>query len=801
MFKNYIKTALRNIQRNKTFAIINIAGLTVGIAAFILIFKVVQFQNSFDNFHPDRQKIYRVASEFQTQDGIDYSAGIGFPVAEGLRLDFPDIKQVAAIYKEGGQITINKNSSDPEKFLELEVYYTEPSFFSLFNFPFAEGNAQNAFKNPNGALMTKATATKYFGGWENAIGKTFTFKNKYLHTVTGILDDIPANSDFPLSVVLPMEAMKQTELAENFRDWVSTMGTLNVYMRMPDGMSEAQMNTQLKAFAKKHKPEQYWTDSYVLQPLSEIHFDERFGNYNGKTFSHSLINALSLIGIFLLIIACVNFINLATAQAVNRSKEVGVRKVLGSGRKQLITQFLSEIGVIVLASTLLATLTAWLVMPAVNQLLETKMIFDLFNPVFILFLILIFLITTLLSGIYPAAIMSGYSPIKALRNKTQTRTAKGISFRRGLVVFQFIIAQVLIIAMLIVVKQLHFFKNKSLGFDKASIVNVSVPTDSIAQEKTTYLRNTLLANPLIQSVSFSFGPPSSPSNWSSDFKFNHSPKSTNFPTNLKWADENYFKTFDLKMIAGRVFHPSDTVREMVVNETLLKKLGITNPNDAIGKTIDLWDGFHVGEIVGVVKDFNVYSLREPMTPVIITTNKSTYRTASIKILPGKEKTAIGFIEKLWNDTYPKEVFNYKFFDTTIENFYKSEDQLAQLYKIFAAIAIFISCLGLYGLVSFMAVQRRKEVGVRKVLGASALDIIYLMSKESTILIVVAFLIASPLAWYIMHNWLNGYSYRVNISPYIFVLAIAGSIIVALLTVGYRAIQAARANPVRSLRSE
>lgn len=801
MIKNYFKTAIQHLRRNRVYAVINTTGLSIGIAAFLLIFIVINFQSSFDNFHPEKKTIYRVGSEFQTDDGINYSSAVGFPVANGLRLDYPDLKQVAAIYKDGGQLTIDPKGGTPEKLLELNFYYAEPSFFKMFHFPFLKGNLNSSFSNPNDAVLTETAAKKYFGSVENAMGKTFTFANKNLYTVTGILKDIPQNSDFPLSVVVPYSALQQTNSKKLFEDWISTIGGVETYIVLPPHVGIAQMNQRLHEFSRRHKPEGYWSDSYVVQPLSEIHFDERFGNFSRKTFSHTLINTLSLIGIFLLIIACVNFINLATAQAVNRSKEVGVRKVLGSDRKQLIFQFMMEIAMIVFAACVLAIVIAYITLPFLNQLLEVQMTFDLLNPLMLLFLVSVFLITTLLSGIYPAIILSGFNPIKALKNRTRVRTGKGLSFRRGLVIFQFVIAQVLIIAMLIVVRQLHFFRNASLGFNKASIVNVWIPNDTVSLAKTDYLKNSLLSNPNILSVSFSFAPPSSPSNWSSDFRYNHALKSTNFIANLKWADPEYFKTFGLKLLAGRAYYPSDTVREMVVNEMLLKKLGILHPEEAIGKEIDLWNGGLKGEIVGVVRDFNVNSLREPMIPVIMSTYKSTYRTANIKIKPDKVQDVIPFLSTLWNRVYPNDIFNYKFFDNTIDNFYKAEDQLAQLYKIFAAIAIFISCLGLYGLVSFMANQRAKEVGVRKVLGASAMNIVFLLSKEFTLLIGIAFVVSAPVAWFIMKRWLQDYSYRISITPVVFLIAIAGSVVVAWLTVGHRAIQASRANPVKTLRSE
>jgi predicted permease len=802
MLKNYFKTAFRNFQRNKSYALINTLGLAVGIAACFLIFLVVQFESSFDNFHPKKNSIYRVGTEFHNQDGVSYSAGVAFPVANGLRLDFPQIKKVASIYRNGGQITIEDPGNQEKKLQEDNFYYAEPQFFNIFNFPFLSGDAKTALNDPNSAVLTQATAEKYFGNWKNAIGKTIKYDNKTLFTVKGILQNVPHNSDFPLSVVVAYSALENTGVKNNLNDWVSTFGQAYTFVVLPPDLPVNKFNAQLKSFAKKHKPAEYASDSFIAQPLNEIHYDDRFGNFTDHTFSHSLINVLSLIGIFLIVIACVNFINLATAQAVNRAKEVGVRKVLGSNRSQLAIQFLAETVLIVFVALLLATGIASITLPYLNHLLQVQMTMSFIaNPAVILFVIATAILVTLLSGMYPAIILSGFNPITALKSKVTAKMVGGISLRRALVVLQFVIAQVLIIGMFVVVSQMNFFRNASLGFDKAAIVNVPVPGDSINHSKIDYLRNQILANPNIKEVSFSFGSPSSDGNWNSDFKFNHSAKSTNFSANLKWADPDYFKTYHLQFVAGRPYYPSDTVREFVVNETLLKKLGITNPQDALGKQIDFWDGGKVGNIVGVIKDFNSYSLREPIAPVVLSTWKAVYQTINIKIKPGTQKAVLPFIEKLWTSAYPDYVYDYKFLDKTIENFYKQEDQLSQLYTIFAGIAIFISCLGLYGLVSFMSAQRTKEVGIRKVLGASAQSIIYLLSKELTVLILIAFAISAPIAWYIMHQWLQNYTYRIPLGASIFILAIVSSVVIAWITVAYRAIKAAMANPVKSLRTE
>ena len=802
MFKNYFKTAFRNLKRNKSYAFINTLGLTVGIASCLLLFLVIRFESSFDNFHPKKNSIYRVSTEFHNEEGTSYHDGVSFPVTKGIRIDFPQIREVAAIFNRGAQVTINNGDKQTNKFVEDNIYYAEPEFFGMFHFEWLNGDAKTSLKNLNNAVLTQATAEKYFGNWKDALGKTITLGNKTPYIVSGILKDVPFNSDFPLKIVVPYSALVNTNINSNLEDWVSTFGGAYTFIVLPDGIKPQKFNKDLASFAKRHKPAEYSKDSYILQPLSEIHYDDRFGNYNGHTFSHSLITALMLIGIFLIVIACVNFVNLATAQAVNRSKEVGVRKVLGSNRKQLALQFLMETAIIVCSASVMAILIAEAVLPLLNKLLEVQIHLNILeDPSLLLFITITAIVVTLLSGSYPAVILSGFNPITALKSKISSEMVGGVSLRRGLVVLQFAIAHILIIGMILVVSQMNFFRNASLGFDKAAIINVPLINDSINLTKLDFIRDRLKANSDIQKVSFSYASPSADNNWSSDFKFDHAAKSTDFSANLKWADPDYFNTFDLRFVAGHGYSPSDTVRDFVVNETLLKKLGIRNPQNAIGKQISFWDGRLTGNIVGVVRDFNVNSLRRPLAPVVMSTWKHVYQTINIKIKPGSEKTVLPFIEKLWKATYPDFVYEYHFLDETIENFYKQEDQLSQLYKIFAGIAIFISCLGLYGLVSFMAVQRTKEIGIRKVLGASVRTIIYLLSKEFTLLIILAFLISAPIAWYIMHEWLKNYAYQIPLSASIFLLAIGSSILIAWLTVAHRAINAALANPISSLRSE
>lgn len=506
---------------------------------------------------------------------------------------------------------------------------------------------------------------------------------------------------------------------------------------------------------------------------------------------------------FLLIIACVNFVNLATAQAVNRSKEVGIRKVLGSQRKQLILQFLSETFIITLFSIIVAIGLSELGLSSLNKLLEIKLTAAFItNPVILVFLLAVLVGVTLLSGMYPALILSGFNPIAALKNKISRGRSNGITLRRSLVVLQFGIAQVLIIGTIVIISQLNHFKNSALGFDKEAIITVTMPGDSLSHLKYNALKSDILQQPGVQGLSYSFASPSDNMNWGSPIKYDNAEKETDFRVNMKWAEADYFNLYKMKFVAGRPYVKSDTVREYVVNETLLKNLGVTNPKDAIGKTINIWGEKNLTQkIVGVVKDFNVSSLREQIPPVLMGSWNGQYQIANIKLKSTNVKPTLAAIEKLWTAAFPENIYEYKFLDEKIASFYKKEDQLSQLYKLFAGMAIFISCLGLYGMVSFMAVQRTKEVGIRKTLGASVANIVYLFSKEFTLLIIISFVIAAPIAWYFTQQWLQDFTYKIKPGISIFVIAIGASIIIAWITVGYKAVRAALVNPVKSLRSE
>ena len=735
MFKNYFKTAFRSLIRNRNYTIINIAGLAVGIAVCMMIFIIIQFQTSFDNFHSKKDRIYRVLTESHHADAatITYGKNVPFPMPAGLKTAFPQLEQVAPIYaSHNDELQVLDDNGTPVKNFKEQsgVFYTSPSFFNMFNFPLLAGSYES-LKDPNNVLLTKEIAENYFGDWKTAIGKTIKIKGYYSMgaglfqfpatplKVSGILATIPANTDFQLKLVVAYGTDFTGDKEYGFAQpqWNQSAPDFGCYVLLPPNISVDNFNQQLSAYARKVQSADN-KDSYIIQPLSAVHYDAEAGNYSNKIISHELINVLWLIAAFILLIACVNFINLSTAQAVNRAKEVGVRKVLGSNKSQLRIQFIVETFLIVTIAVILAAVITLLALPYVNQLLELSLSFNILtNPAVILFLLAVTIVVTALAGFYPSIVLSRFNPVNALKSKLTVNTTKGISLRRGLVVFQFIIAQALIIGTLIIVQQMNYFMDQPLGFDKDAIVNVPFRPDSTGGKLTDYLKQQLLSNG-VQAVSFSSNSPiEDDNNMFTTFKFDHAIKDADFQAITKFADNDYVPTYKLQLVAGKNLQPSGWTREFLVNESFVKSLGLKKPEDIIGKEISMMDGLIKCPVVGVLKDFNDRSLRQDLAPLLIATNSTMYRQASIKLSTANIASSMQSIKKIWEQTFPNNVYEYRFLDDKIASFYKQENQLSQLYKIFAAIAIFLSCLGLYGLASFMAVQRIKEVGIRKVLGA------------------------------------------------------------------------------------
>jgi predicted permease len=797
MLKNYFKIALRNLKRSKAYAFINILGLALGITCAILIFMLVRYHLSFDNFHANSDRIYRVVTEFHNEN-ISLQSGVPSPLGKAFRNDFAFAEKTARIINYDNELISLPNSKDNQKFEEENgVAFAEPEFFDIMNYPLIEGDKKTVLSEPNSAIVTEAIAQKYFGKTK-AIGQTIRVDNKINYRITGILKNLPVNSERKQEIYLSYSNLKdKNEWIAKDDSWMGIYSESKCYVLLKEGVAQATVEKALPSLSKKYYPPKDaagW--QFKLQPLSDIHFNAELGGYMEK----KNLFALSFIGIFLIITACVNFINLATAQALSRSKEIGVRKVLGSLRSQLFWQFISETAIITFLSVVIGLILSYLALPFVNELFKAQLAISPFSDIsLILFLGLLLAVVTFFSGSYPGLILAGFQPILALKGKISQKSAGGFTLRRGLVVTQFAISQILIIGTIVIANQMRFSTQSDLGFKKEAMIMVPVPVKDLARMST--LRSRISQLPGVESSTFCFEAPAANSNNSTSVRYDARSENEQFGINMKSADDQYLKTFGLQLVAGRNIMPSDTLREFVVNETLIKKLKLKSADEIIGKQLGINGNHDKAIVVGVVKDFFNYSFRDNIDPICIMSNYSSYRNYAVNINMANMKTTRTAIEKIWNETYPEYVFKSAFLDDKIAEFYALDNIMLQLIQIFAGIAIFIGCLGLYGLVSFMATQKTKEIGVRKVLGASVGNIVWMFGKEFVRLLFIAFVIAAPLAWWVMNGWLQNFKYREEIGAGIFLLAIGATLLIAAITVGYRSMAAALMNPVKSLRSE
>ncbi len=801
MIKNYFKIAIRSLLKNKTYLSINLLGLTLGISCSLLIFVVIRYQMSFDTFHAKADRLYRVYSYENEADNESYNGGSSLVLPVALRTDFSDLEGITQVYATGSNLVFAINEegkTEPTKYMESRFAFVEPEFFAMFTYPLLIGEAKTALKEPNSMILTEKIAKKYFGSNEKAIGKIIRWDNKLDLKVTGIAADVPKNTDIRFDIFISYASLHQFIDKEEFITWGSISSAYETFVLLPEKYTQAQVEKRMPAFKEKYITKNDQTRSYALQPLKEMHFGEKLGNFSSSAVSLQMLWALGLISVFLIITACINFINLATAQAVKRSKEVGIRKVLGSSRVALIQQFLGETLFITAAAVLFSLICAEYLLPFINDLLNVEIEKHfLWNSATAIFLVGLTLVVTLLSGFYPALVLSGFNPVLAIKNSITSRHAGGMSLRRGLVITQFAISQILVTSTLIAIQQMDYFNSKDLGFSKKGVVVLTLPKNDSLRFST--LKAELEHITEIEKVSFAMTSPASGNNAITNVGLTGKDSKDDVDANMKRIDANYLDVYGLKLVVGRNILPTDTLNEVLINETLARQLGFKTAEDAIGKS--LRRGNSPKPIVGVVKDFNVNSLHRGIDPVYMGAGIHRYETAGVKFSTKNPKEMMGKIEKLWLSVFPEYVFEYQFFDESLAQFYETEKQLSKLFKIFAFIAIFIGCIGLYGLVSFMATQKNKEIGIRKVMGASVGQIVYLFSKEFVTLLLVAFAIASPIIYFAMSGWLADFEYRVSIGWQVFAVSIASSALIACFTVGYKSLKAALMNPVKSLRSE
>ncbi|MBD0259585.1 MAG: ABC transporter permease, partial [Cytophagales bacterium] len=752
-----------------------------------------------------------VVQHTQFAGGEEHWGETAYPLPAALRADFPALERVTQAAGPYSRIISAENGNgELVRFPEDGVLFVDPYYPRVFDFRWLAGNPRTALSGPSSVVLTKSLADKYFGpalaSNQPVLGRRMKLNDKDELLVTGIVADPPRNVNLPFGMLVSYDFYKRNNPYFTGNWHGNYQGS--TFVVLPEGYRKAVFEKQLAAFKAKYlSPEYNARVRYLLQPLKEIHTNPFYSNPGSYVVPGPLLPAVGLVGVFIVLIAAVNFINLATAQAARRSREVGVRKALGSSRAQLFGQFMGETAVLSAAALLLAVTFTQVALSQINALLAVVALDLRLDAGVVGFAVATTLLVTLLAGFYPALVLSGYNPVAALKNRINTPSRGGLSLRRVLITGQFALAQLLIIGTIVVAAQMQYFRQKDMGFRRDAVVTVPLHnTDSAARE---LLREKLNRIAGVGQVSFSSGVPMSTDGrqYGTSFWLSHEPENAKRGAELKGVDTEYLALFDLKLVAGTWFGREDVQRKgfngFVVNEKLVKQLGLT-PQSVLGKI--LFTNEDKAPVIGVVRDFHNNSLQEEISPCVMVHWGNMFDYANLRLQPvAGDGThlpqTLAAVEIAWREVFPDGFYRYDFLDDQLAQLYTIENLIFKGILVFAALAIFISVLGLYGLVTFMAVQRTKEVGIRKVLGASVPSIVVLFCREFLGLVGLAFAVAAPLAAYLMQAWLEGFSYRVALHPFMFAGALLGALGIAALTIGYQSIRAAVANPVQALRNE
>ncbi|MCJ7580772.1 MAG: ABC transporter permease [Candidatus Aminicenantes bacterium] len=773
MIKNYLKIALRTINKHRGYSFINIAGLAVGITCCVLILLWVQDELSYDRFHENSNNIYRTV--LCVQD--NWWTSSPWALGPTLKKDFPEI-QMYTRYGERQRLIKYEDKSYNES-----VAFADPEFFDIFTFPFVDGRPEPVFPTVNSVVLTEKTAKKYFGN-NDSLGKIINFNNQFELTVTGIIEEVPSNSHMQFDVVIPVLL---------FGEQINTEWSIesSCYIHLSDNIDIESFREKISGIVMKYDRRTDQTILLDLQPLSRIHLYSLRGGGN-----IIYIYIFSFIAVIILLIACINFMNLSTARGGTRAKEVGMRKVVGARRSHIIKQFYGESLLLAVIALTIAIGLIFLFLPSFNKMSQKTLSFDLGNNLTMLLgLLFITLFTGIISGSYPALLISSFHPVKVIKGGLRTGSSKS-ALRKVLVICQFTIAIVLIIGTLVVYKQLHYIRNKDLGFSRDQVLSISINRST--RPSYPALKEEFLKHPSVLQVTTATGRPTQVGNINPVYWEGRGPEQ--YETwNFVSTDFDYVKTFEMKIVQGRDFSKEyETDRQnYIINEEGAKRTGLDDP---IGKLFSIWE--NEGQIIGVVKDFHMNSLHNEIQPVVITLSDNwAPNILFIKIRPENIQATIKDLEKSWKKFVQDFPFEFQFLDESFEAQYRTDQRTGSLFKTFAFLAIFISCLGIFGLAAFMAERRTKEIGVRKVLGASIPNIMGLISKEFMILLTVANVIAWSAAFFLAKGMLNRYAYRTNIGLWVFLIAGVLSYTIALLTVSYQAFKAARTDPAKALRYE
>ncbi len=793
IIKNYLKTTIRYLVRQKYYTMINILRLTIGFLCCLFIYIIMGYHLSFDRFHKNRDNIYRTILDANIEGiGALQHCGSFEWMGRILKQDYPEIKDFVRLYGINGATPVKYNDNISQVY---SFYFTDPSFFQFFDFDFLYGNAQNAFKNPNSLILSKQLSEKIFGR-ENPVGKSITIAENNSYIISAVLKEIPNTSHLQINMLAPFPKSWLLEKQKSEKEKIDA--GFYTYVMLESNIDPKSVDKKIAGICNKYHPDME-IDVY-LQSLKDMHLYSgklEFDQINWKKFDIVFVYVLSFIAILILVIACINYINLTTARSLRRSKEVGIRKMIGAHRKQLTIQFISESVVTSFISMILAALI-FAIISQTNNTFNNEFSFYHNNKLLIYMVMAILSgLTGILAGIYPALSMSLPQPLSVFNSSKDKK--KGKSLQKILVTAQFCISIILIICTLFIEKQLNWIQNKDLGFDKTQVVTVKMP--ETVQKNLTAIKHELLSNTLIKNVS-AFGPNNFPGFEGQTFQFEGQIPDQSWITSLTAVDYNFLEFFNLKLVEGRDFSPlmqTDVKDAYIINETLKKKLGWET---AVGKSF--WVPAFMekpGKIIGVVKDFHTESLHHKIDAFTIFLKPKSLNWMTIRVAPDKTNEALELLNEKWKQFAPSSSLEYRFLDQIYAYQYGGEQAIRKVVNTFTTLAIFIACLGLLGLISYSTEQRTKEIGVRKVLGASVLQIFYMISKEFIFLLSLAAIFAAPIAWYFVQNWLQHFAYRIDLTIWPFLLAGFSALLIALLTISFQTIRAATANPVESLRYE
>jgi len=820
MVKNYFRTAFRVYTRNKVFTAINVLGLSVGISAALIIFLIVQFEYSYDKAEKDADRIFRVVMDMKF-NGLDgHSAAVPAPLSTAAQHEVTGIESVVPVMQFQGDgtaaVSVKRNGTSQATVFkkQAKIVFTNPQYFSLLPFQWIAGTPASSLKDPFQVVLTESRAKQYFPstGIGEVIGKQIQYNDDFSVTVTGIVKDLDARTSFGGLEFISFTTIAQTHLQQDFmmNVWNDWMAYSQVYIKLAKGSVVANTEKQLNVLLQKYHDKANKDDAnymhFHLQPLSDVHFNGAYAGFDQRLAHAPTLRGLLVIAAFLLLLAGINFINLSTANASHRAKEIGVRKTMGSSRQQLIFQFLGETFLLSFLASLISLFAAPLLLGFFADYTPPGLAFRPFHqPYIFLFLLGLSLLVSFLSGLYPAFILSAYKPVNVLKDQLgMGNSTRHAWIRKTLTVSQFVIAQFFVIATVIVSKQINYALNADTGFRKDAVLSFSVPHRDTLFSRRTALLYEINALPGVQLASRGFLTPAAEGASFANISYAGETDDNKEMVQLRWGDTNYLKLFNIKLLAGRNIEESDTIKEFLVNETYARHMGFASPADAVGKQLE-FNNMKM-PIVGVMRDFHTQSLHGKVGPVVFA--GFAQRSYEFHVLlrpqrPGSASwsTTITAIRQAYNRRYPNEDFTYKFLDDTVAQFYQAEQRTAGLLRWATALSVLISCLGLLGLVMYTINTRTKEIGVRKILGATVVSIVSLLSRDFVRLVLIAFIIAAPLAWWAADKWLQDFAYRTAMSWWVFALCGLSMLLIALVTLGIQTLRAAVADPVKSLRRE